>query len=168
MFVFSFKTTKKSLLIGIACLVAFLALTAAAIWWPDTEETVPTVAAAEPADHLSFLRSIGCEAAAAPMAVEEILLPDKADTPFETYNALQQQAGFDLSDYCGKRVKVFKTEFGGKTAAVPGTVVAAGKQGIEIACGDGTTLRIVQLQGEGGKRMDAADYLRGHSVQVGV
>ena len=107
MFVFSFKTTKKSLLIGIACRVAFLALTAAAIWWPDTEETVPTVAAAEPADHLSFLRSIGCEAAAAPMAVEEILLPDKADTPFETYNALQQQAGFDLSDYCGKRVKVW-------------------------------------------------------------
>ena len=68
----------------------------------------------------------------------------------------------------GKRVKVFKTEFGGKTAAVPGTVVAAGKQGIEIACGDGTTLRIVQLQAEGGKRMAAADYLRGHSVQVGV
>ncbi len=107
MFVFSFKTTKKSLLIGLACLIAFLALTAAAIWWPGTEETVPTVAAAEPADHLSFLRSIGCEAAAAPMAVEEVLLPDKADTPFEAYNALQQQAGFDLSDYCGKRVKVW-------------------------------------------------------------
>ena len=27
---------------------------------------------------------------------------------------------------------------------------------------------ITQLQGEGGKRMAAADYLRGHSVQVGV
>jgi methionyl-tRNA formyltransferase len=46
--------------------------------------------------------------------------------------------------------------------------VSAGKQGIEIACGDGRTLLITQLQGEGGKRMAAADYLRGHRVQVGV
>ena len=68
----------------------------------------------------------------------------------------------------GKKVKVFATEFGGETDAAPGTVVAAGKQGIEMACGDGITLRITQLQGEGGKRMAAADYLRGHSVQVGV
>ena len=68
----------------------------------------------------------------------------------------------------GKNVKVHKTAFGGETTAAPGTVVSAGKQGIEIACGDGRTLLITQLQGEGGKRMAAADYLRGHSVQVGV
>ncbi len=68
----------------------------------------------------------------------------------------------------GKKVKVFKTEQGSTTKAAPGTVVSAGKQGIEIACGDGQTLRITQLQAEGGKRMAAADYLRGHSVQVGV
>ena len=65
-------------------------------------------------------------------------------------------------------MKVFQTEFGTATAAAAGTVVAAGKQGIEIACGDGQTLRITQLQAEGGKRMAAEDYLRGHSVQVGV
>ena len=68
----------------------------------------------------------------------------------------------------GKRVKVFATAFGAETNAAAGTVVAAGKQGIEIACGDGKTLLITQLQAEGGKRMAAADYLRGHSVQVGV
>ena len=68
----------------------------------------------------------------------------------------------------GKNVKVFCTEIGSATAAPAGTVVAAGKQGIEIACGDGQTLLITQLQAEGGKRMAAADYLRGHSVQVGV
>ena len=68
----------------------------------------------------------------------------------------------------GKKIKVFCTEQGSATAAKPGTVVSAGKQGIEIACGDGRTLRITQLQAEGGKRMAAADYLRGHHVQVGV
>lgn len=73
-----------------------------------------------------------------------------------------------VTEVGGKRVKVFKTEQGSATKAAPGTVVAADKAGIEIACGDGQTLRITQLQAEGGKRMAAADYLRGHSVQVGV
>lgn len=68
----------------------------------------------------------------------------------------------------GKKVKVFATAFGSATEAAPGTVVSAGKQGIEIACGDGQTLLITQLQAEGGKRMAAADYLRGHQVQVGI
>ena len=46
--------------------------------------------------------------------------------------------------------------------------MSADKKGIEIACGDGQTLLITQLQAEGGKRMAAADYLRGHQVQVGI
>lgn len=68
----------------------------------------------------------------------------------------------------GKKVKVFATAFGSATKAAPGTVVSADKKGIEIACGDGQTLLITQLQAEGGKRMAAADYLRGHQVQVGI
>ncbi len=43
----------------------------------------------------------------------------------------------------------------GKT---PGTVLAAGREGIDIACGDGA-LRIRALQREGGKTITAADYL---------
>jgi len=73
-----------------------------------------------------------------------------------------------VTEVGGKRVKVFATAFGAETQAQPGTVVSAGKQGIEVACGDGKTLIITQLQAEGGKRMAAADYLRGHPVQVGV
>ncbi|MBQ4612831.1 MAG: DUF4830 domain-containing protein [Clostridia bacterium] len=105
MFVCSVKTTRRTLAIGLCCLVAFLVLTATVIWWPDSAGTVETVAAATTQEHLTFLRSIGCEAAAEPMAIEEILIPDTPDEAFETYNALQQQAGFDLSDYHGKRVK---------------------------------------------------------------
>ena len=42
----------------------------------------------------------------------------------------------------------------------------AGKQGIEVACGDGRVLRILELQAQGGRRMAAADYLRGHEIPV--
>ena len=51
------------------------------------------------------------------------------------------------------------------TSARPGTIVAAGKQGIEIACGDGKVLRVTEVQAKGGKRMSAAAYLLGHPIQ---
>ena len=67
----------------------------------------------------------------------------------------------------GKKVKVFKTRIGGEINAAAGTILTAGKQGLEIACGDGHSLWILELQAEGGKRMMSADYLRGHPVEIG-
>ncbi|WP_445145278.1 methionyl-tRNA formyltransferase [Dyella sp. Tek66A03] len=42
--------------------------------------------------------------------------------------------------------------------AVPGSLLSAGRDGIEIACGQGA-LRITALQRAGGKRISAVDYL---------
>lgn len=66
----------------------------------------------------------------------------------------------------GKTVKVFRTQVGEETSAAPGTVVAADKRGIAVACGDGRVLRITELQPEGGKRMAAAAYLAGHPIAL--
>jgi methionyl-tRNA formyltransferase len=46
----------------------------------------------------------------------------------------------------------------------PGTLVSAGKDGLEIACGGGGTIRITELQAPGKKRMSAGEYLRGHPL----
>ena len=64
-------------------------------------------------------------------------------------------------------VKVFAvTETGDRTNKAPGTVVAANKSGIDIACGDGMVLRILELQAPGSRRMASAAYLAGHPIQV--
>ena len=68
----------------------------------------------------------------------------------------------------GKNVKVYRTAIGSETTLAAGKIAEAGKQGLAIACGDRRLLRILELQAEGGKRMAAADYLRGHPVQVDV
>lgn len=72
-----------------------------------------------------------------------------------------------VTELGGKKVKVFQTRIGDETKAAPGSVLTAGKQGLEIACGDGKSLWILQLQAEGGKRMAAVDYLRGHPIETG-
>lgn len=72
------------------------------------------------------------------------------------------------TDLLGKTVKVFRTTVGGPTSAEPGAVLSLGKQGIEIACGDGWSIVITELQPDGGKRMSAAAYLAGHPVKTGL
>lgn len=48
--------------------------------------------------------------------------------------------------------------------AAPGTVLCAdGKMGLKIAAAQGV-LQVLELQAQGGKRMKAQDYLRGHGI----
>ena len=68
------------------------------------------------------------------------------------------------TDVAGVRWKVFRAHVGGETEKAPGTILSAGKDGVAVACGDGRSLVITQLQADGGKRMAAADYLRGHPI----
>jgi methionyl-tRNA formyltransferase len=51
--------------------------------------------------------------------------------------------------------------------AAPGTVVAAGPDGFVIAAGDGA-VKVLEVQPESGRRMRAADYLRGHPLALGT
>lgn len=67
----------------------------------------------------------------------------------------------------GKVFKIYSAEYTqNKTDKAPGSVVSAGKKGIEIACLGGETLLITELQAAGKKRMKASDYLLGHPIKV--
>ena len=63
-------------------------------------------------------------------------------------------------------MKLYRTAVGGTTNAPVGTVVATSP--LTVACGDGNTLIIEELQAEGSRRMAAADYLRGHPIAIGT
>lgn len=70
------------------------------------------------------------------------------------------------TDAAGVRWKVYRAHVGGKTDQAPGTILSADQNGIAIACGDGNAIVITQLQADGGRRMAAADYLRGHPIAL--
>ena len=60
--------------------------------------------------------------------------------------------------YQGQVLRVWSAKAMDGGAGMPGSVVAAGKQGIDVACGSGY-LRLLTIQLPGGKRLSAADFL---------
>ena len=66
----------------------------------------------------------------------------------------------------GKRFKVYETAVIHENSnAIPSMVLGLTKTGLRIACGEGV-IEIRTLQAEGGKRMAAPDYFRGHPLEM--
>lgn len=106
----------------------------------------------------------------APMLSRELSPMDWKKTAWELHNQVRGLLPWPaaVTVLGGNRCKVFSTVIlDSRTEAAPGAVLSAGPAGIDIACGHGTALRILELQADGGKRMKAADYLRGHPIPVG-
>ena len=70
------------------------------------------------------------------------------------------------AELAGTKFKIHSTVVvDGKTGAEPGTILALTKTGLQVACGEGA-VEIRSLQAEGGKRMNAPDYFRGHPLEI--
>ena len=63
----------------------------------------------------------------------------------------------------GKTFKVHETKVVPGSGA-PGQILGLTKTGLVIACGEGA-IEVLSLQAEGGKRMAAPDYFRGHPLE---
>lgn len=62
----------------------------------------------------------------------------------------------------GVPVKVYRSRLA-QGAGAPGTVLPG--KGLVVACGQ-DAVELLELQAQGGKRMNAADYLRGHALRT--
>lgn len=67
----------------------------------------------------------------------------------------------------GKSYRIFAAAYTGrKSTKAPGSLIAAGEEGLEFVCGNGETLLVTELQAPGKKRMPVSDFLRGHKVAL--
>ena len=64
----------------------------------------------------------------------------------------------------GKKFKVHATRIV-EGSGQPGEILGLTKTGLRIACGEGA-VEVISLQAEGGKRMAAPDYFRGHPLDL--
>lgn len=66
----------------------------------------------------------------------------------------------------GKTLKIHRTALAGMAKGQPGVVVS--ETPLLVACGDGNAVEILELQYEGGKRMETGAFLRGHRIPTGT
>ena len=71
-----------------------------------------------------------------------------------------------FSMFDGEMLKVYRTRVADGTG-LPGEVIGASRDGIEVACGSGS-LVVEELQLAGKKRLDAASFLAGNPLAPGV
>jgi methionyl-tRNA formyltransferase len=106
------------------------------------------------------------------MLQKEDGLIDWSKSALDIYNqvrALDPWPG-TYTHYDGQVLKIWECVVDSDSSAdansVHGQVLEAGKH-LLVKCGDGA-LKVTALQGQGSKRMSAADYLRGRSIPAGV
>jgi methionyl-tRNA formyltransferase len=68
-----------------------------------------------------------------------------------------------ITEIQGKKFKIHETRVV-ECSGEPGQILSLTKTGLIIACGEGA-VEIRSLQAEGGKRMAAPDYFRGHPLE---
>lgn len=72
------------------------------------------------------------------------------------------------ADWAGQRLRVWRARpLATETTTEPGTVIAAGPEGLDVACGEGC-LRITELQAPGGRPQAVAGFLNGHAIAPGT
>ncbi|MBQ4120154.1 MAG: methionyl-tRNA formyltransferase [Clostridia bacterium] len=100
---------------------------------------------------------------------KEMAVLDFSKPATEVHNAVRAYYSWPCAHFFlnGKRVKVIKTLLGGKTYAKCGTVIGNTDE-LVIACGENTSIRILELQLEGSKRMTAKQMLCGKPIDLGT
>lgn len=109
------------------------------------------------------------KATLAPMLTKDMCPIDWSKSPLEIKNHIRGLDPWPVAtmELAGKRFRVYKAKLTDKTTEAPdGTPIGVTKTGLEMACGQGRVVEILTLQADGGKRMAAPDYFRGHPLEV--
>ena len=131
-------------------------------------ELLTQAAAQIEAGTASYTPQDHAQATQAPMLSKALSPVDWTRSAWEIFNQIRGLVPWPAATtdiISGEPMKLWGAQVVEKhTDAGPGTIIAANKQGIDVACGDGRVLRILELQPPGKKKMSAAAYLAGHPI----
>ena len=102
---------------------------------------------------------------AAMLSKEEAVI-DWNRSALEIHNTIRGMAPWPVAytGYKGKKLKIFTSYLTDEKTSLPAGKLKEDKNKISVACGDGMLLEIASLQLEGGKRLEAKQFLAGHPI----
>ena len=105
MFVVTMKLNKQLFFVCCAMILALLGITISAVVSKPVAVSAAAMIVKNNEDRVSFLSSFGWTVDSEPYEVVEVVIPSEFDEVYKNYNELQEEQGYDLRDYCGKRLK---------------------------------------------------------------
>ena len=107
----------------------------------------------------------GSKATYAPMLDKTMCPIDWTKTAQQIHNHVRGLHPWPVAtaELAGTKFKIHTTAVV-EGSGTPGTILGLSKTGLQVACGEGA-IEIRSLQAEGGKRMAAPDYFRGHPLE---
>lgn len=105
----------------------------------------------------------------APIITREMGHIDFKKSSQEVHNLIRGFYSWPASYFLldGKRIKVISAKISKKTDASAGTIIESTNE-LAVACGDGYSVSLLEIQPEGSKRMTATEYLKGHVIEKGT
>lgn len=116
MFIFTAKVKRGKITLGllgvaVVCAAAVMATGLFSSRSAAASASLPSPKGVKTAeDRVAYLEGCGWLVDPKPIAVEELLIPEEFDETYQEYLKLQSDQGFDLTKYCGKRVKRYAYE----------------------------------------------------------
>ena len=110
------------------------------------------------------------ESTYAPMLDKSLCPIDWSKSAQEIHNQIRGLSPWPVAvtSLQGKRMKIHSSRLTGHASGLPCGTVTGADDAIYVSCGDGMVLSLLCVQSEGGKRMTAADFLRGHPIPEGT
>ena len=137
MFIVSFKTSRKKILVcacALLALVTIIVVLCSVIKRPATATMASgsySLKAGNDEERIAFLKQFGWEVTAKPIEVTEVTIPQTFNSVYENYNKIQKEQGLDLSRYEGKTCKQWVYEiknYPSQTASVRATLLVLDDQ----------------------------------------
>lgn len=114
MFIYTARLPKKRLIAGgvtlLCCCVVVVTALLISAGGKAVSASAEVKGVRDNDDRISYLNELGWSVSPEPIATEELLVPKEFDDSYADYLALQEGQGFDLTKYCGKRIKRYTYE----------------------------------------------------------
>ena len=102
--IYTFKLSKKHIVGAVVAVAVLVALLILLIPGQEAAETGAKVSVKSPEDCVQYLAGLGYQLDAASGDCRKVQIPKEFDAVYQTYNQMQQDCGFDLQKYAGKKV----------------------------------------------------------------
>lgn len=116
MFIVTAKLPRRALAIGTAAVALFCCCLMVLNLTSEKNQAVSAMADISPKgirtneDRIHYLAAYGWETTGEPVSTQELLIPTEMDESYTEYLTLQNEQGFELEKYAGKRVKRYTYE----------------------------------------------------------